>query len=106
MTNKMLMEDWLRGCVHHDGRNGYVTLPCDEVMKIADYIENTRAKVEVVRCHDCKWFGDVGCAIMIVDDSDKPTENDYCSFAERKSNGWFNPQTGCSQNGKGSICNM
>lgn len=41
--------------------------------------------VEVVRCKDCKWFGDLGCAIRIVDDSDKPTENDYCSFAERRS---------------------
>lgn len=40
--------------------------------------------IEVVRCRDCKWFGDVGCAIMIADDSDKPTEDDYCSFAERK----------------------
>lgn len=38
----MLMEDWLRGCVHHDGRNGEVTLPCDEVLAIADYIESTR----------------------------------------------------------------
>ena len=40
--------------------------------------------VDVVRCKDCKWFGDFGCAIRIVDDSDKPTENDFCSFAERK----------------------
>ena len=39
--------------------------------------------VPVVRCKDCKWFGDFGCAIRIVDDSDKPTENDFCSFAER-----------------------
>lgn len=40
--------------------------------------------VEVVRCKDCKWFNKIGCAITIVDDSDKPKENDYCSFAERK----------------------
>lgn len=40
--------------------------------------------VEVIRCKDCKWFGDFGCAIRIVDDSDKPTENDFCSFAERR----------------------
>lgn len=45
----------------------------------------TADAVEVVRCKDCKWFGDLGCAIRIVDDSDKPTENDYCSFAERRS---------------------
>lgn len=40
--------------------------------------------VEVTRCKDCKWFGEIGCAVMVVDDSDKPTENDYCSFAEPK----------------------
>ena len=39
---------------------------------------------EIIRCKDCKWFGDIGCAIRIVDDSDKPTENDFCSFAERR----------------------
>lgn len=42
------------------------------------------AEPEVIRCKDCKWFGDIGCAIRIVDDSDKPTENDFCSFAERR----------------------
>ena len=36
----------------------------------------------VIRCKNCKWFGDIGCAIKIVDESDKPTENDFCSFAE------------------------
>lgn len=40
--------------------------------------------VEVVRCKDCKWFGELGCAIKIVDDTDKPQEMDYCSFGERK----------------------
>ena len=52
----MLVEDWLRGCVHHDGRHGEVTLPCDDVLNIADYIERTRNKIEVVRCRDCKWW--------------------------------------------------
>lgn len=40
---QMTYEDWLRGCVYHDGRHGYVTLPCDEVLKIADFIERLRA---------------------------------------------------------------
>lgn len=40
--------------------------------------------VEVVRCKDCKWWNKAGCAIRIVDDSDKPTENDFCSFGERR----------------------
>lgn len=37
---------------------------------------------ELVRCKDCKWFNKPGCSIQIVDDSDKPSEDDYCSFAE------------------------
>ena len=40
--------------------------------------------VEVVRCKDCKWFEKPGCAILIVDDSDKPSKNDFCSFGERR----------------------
>ena len=40
--------------------------------------------VEVVRCKDCKWFNKIGCAIEIMDESDKPHEDDFCSFAERK----------------------
>lgn len=40
--------------------------------------------VPVVRCKDCKWWGDYGCAVRIVDESDKPKENDFCSFGERK----------------------
>ena len=42
---------------------------------------------ELIRCKDCKWFGEIGCAIGVVDDTDKPTENDYCSFAERRTDG-------------------
>jgi len=40
--------------------------------------------IKVVRCKDCKWFNKIGCAIKIVDESDKPHEDDFCSFAERK----------------------
>ncbi len=42
------------------------------------------AQPEIVHCKDCKWFGEIGCAIEIVDDSDRPNENDFCSFAERR----------------------
>lgn len=38
----------------------------------------------LIRCKDCNWFRDIGCAIRIVDESDKPSENDFCSFAEKK----------------------
>ena len=46
--------------------------------------EEDDTQTTVIRCKDCKYFGDIGCAIQIVDESDKPKENDYCSFAERK----------------------
>lgn len=39
------MEDWIRGCVYHDGRNGEVTLPTDKVIEIADYIQDIKASV-------------------------------------------------------------
>jgi hypothetical protein len=53
----MTYEDWLRGCVHHDGRHGYVTLPCDEVLKIADFIERLRAdhKTEQTEREGERW---------------------------------------------------
>lgn len=52
---------------------------------IIDFLESfPTADVEpVVHCKDCKWFNKSGCAIEIVDDSDMPNENDYCSFVEK-----------------------
>lgn len=55
---------------------GAVTLALDAVP--------TADVVEVVRCKDCKWFNDFGCAIWIVDESDKPRKDDFCSFGERR----------------------
>lgn len=55
---------------------GYITdKECEKLLR------NFR---QLIRCKDCKWFGDIGCAIEVVDDSDRPTENDFCSFAERR----------------------
>ena len=57
----------------------------DEVWENAIIMAIEALKSEpVVRCKDCKWFNDIGCAIRIVDDSDKPKDDDYCSFGERK----------------------
>lgn len=63
-----LSEMWTESC------------PPDNVFRYTQCVETK----ELVRCKDCKWFGNIGCAIKVVDDSDKPTENDFCSFAERK----------------------
>ena len=40
--------------------------------------------VEVIRCKDCKWRGEPGCAVYIVDESDRPKDDDFCSWGERK----------------------
>jgi hypothetical protein len=62
----------------------------DAVLDIMDGImldideQPTIDAVPVVRCKDCKWFNRFGCAVEIVDFTDRPTENDYCSFGERE----------------------
>lgn len=60
-------------------------IPQDDLQKV---VQESMKKMPdfrfVVFCKDCKWFGTPGCAIKIVDDTDKPTEDDYCSFGERK----------------------
>ena len=38
----------------------------------------------VTRCKECKWHNDPGCAVYIVDDVDRPADDDFCSFAERR----------------------
>lgn len=40
--------------------------------------------IAVTRCRECIWWNHAGCAIRIVDDSDKPKETDFCSFSERR----------------------
>ena len=85
MIKAIPMEDWLRGCIYHDGRHGYVTLPIDKVHQIANYIQRTRRSttdglidLEVVEadrktencsekpnnCEECEHWNDTedGCA--------------------------------------------
>lgn len=70
--------DNLIGMVEDTQENDY-----DTALRMG--IEALKADVQpVVRCKDCKWFNKIGCAIEIMDESDKPHEDDFCSFAERK----------------------
>lgn len=41
-------------------------------------------QTDIVRCKECKWRGHIGCAVQIVDESDRPNDNDFCSFGERR----------------------
>ena len=72
------------GFTDHEGvyTNGARLIPSFRVKQWLDHI--TAHAVPVVRCKDCKWFNRFGCAVEIVDFTDRPTENDYCSFGERK----------------------
>ena len=93
----MTYEDWLRGCVYHDGRHGYVTLPCDEVLKIADFIERLRAdrKIEPQKCDDCVWSVcnynkvDWEQAEQTENSSEKPNNCEDCEH-------WNDTEDGCA----------
>ena len=59
-------------------------IPTSVYNKLISHYRETANLVNVIRCKDCKWFGKLGCAIYIYDDSDRPKEDDYCSFGERR----------------------
>lgn len=61
-----------------------VNLPDNWLEMLFERAKEDGVFVSIIRCKDCKWFNEAGCAIKIVDDTDKPGENDYCSFAEFK----------------------
>lgn len=59
------------------------------IIHAMDYCEDILEFIEeepeaVVRCKDCKWRGKLGCSVRIVDESDKPKDDDFCSWGERK----------------------
>lgn len=83
----MKYEDWLRGCVHHDGRKGNVYLPCDTVLEIADWIEAHKDAVPVVRCKDCKYYDtpkNFKKPYCMRGAYVKVNADDYCSKGERR----------------------
>ena len=50
---------------------------------VAENIEQLPT-IDIVLCGECRWHDDIGCALRIVDDSDKPKDEDFCSFGERE----------------------
>ena len=52
---------------------------------VLDVLQGYRIiEIDLVRRGECKWWNEIGCAIRIVDESDKPKETDFCSFGERR----------------------
>lgn len=102
IRSKMLMptkdfKEWAKRV--REVNSNVIVIPCDaevvsaEAVQADDRIEPNKIYCSpliaenvgvVVRCKNCKWYGQIGCAIRIVDDSDKPKANDYCSFGERR----------------------
>lgn len=56
----------------------------DEKAKTGPVILVPNDYVQIVRCKDCKWYDNIGCALIIVDEEDRPKPDDYCSYGERK----------------------
>lgn len=57
---------------------------CEKVTCDVKKMPTTDA-VPVVRCRECRWFNNAGCAIWIDDDAEiNPKEDDFCSFGKRK----------------------
>lgn len=89
------MEDWLRGCIYHDGRHGYVILPIDKVHQIANYIQRTRRSgmdglidLEVVEA-DRKTEPTISKMEQVDKDinvrsKDEPQTCDTCKYGEDK----------------------
>ena len=90
MAFQSLVDSTVWTIIHvHIRKEREMRLPQDRILHIGTELKDGKVNIvaewqgELVRCKDCKWYGHLGCAIRIVDDSDKPSDNDYCSFGER-----------------------
>ena len=82
MSDYIKREDAIRHIVKTSAQNELDIPAIGTVIYILSEMDSADV-VEVVRCKDCKWYHEIGCAIKIVDESDEPKDNDYCSFGER-----------------------
>ena len=58
-------------------------LKLDDTEVVEQFID-TAPSINIVFCKECKWRDNIGCALEIVDDSDKPKDDDFCSYGERR----------------------
>ena len=63
---------------------GYDVDGIEDFMPEAKAWLNDAPSIDIVRCKECKWRDNIGCALEIVDDSDKPKDDDFCSYGERR----------------------
>lgn len=91
--NAQKYEDYLRQKAEAYGTDTRgVVIPKSIAIGIAEYIENNRGRVEVIRCKDCRHFNSyyTNCDSphwdMAQSCAPYPTvyRDDYCSRAERK----------------------
>lgn len=82
----MKYEDWLRGCVHHDGRKGNVYLPCDMVLAIADWIEAHRDVAPIRRGH---WIYD--CCDIVCSECGTAFSDEIC-YMMRSNTSYHEPK--------------
>ena len=54
------------------------------IYKVTENLMLDANRIEVIRCKDCKWYDNIGCALIIVDEEDRPKPDDFCSYGERK----------------------
>ena len=75
--------EWIRNVYadfeNYDNRNDWTT-PIANVLAVID----DAPSINIVFCKECKWRDNIGCALEIVDDSDKPKDDDFCSYGERR----------------------
>jgi len=100
----MLLENYIRSHIIEDDKDGFIMVSGNTARHIADYIENSRQKVEVVRCKDCRNRKTPDCPmceyirLMRCEDTftvntcittntwrkiDHTTDDDFCSKGKR-----------------------
>lgn len=75
-TVEEFMEDYKVTDTEHVYSNGTEFVP---IYRMKQWFQH---EPQIVRCKDCKWYGMPGCALEIM--AEIPTDDDFCSFAERK----------------------
>lgn len=101
MTYEELLDKWIRklgrpctaGEIVHDlrqfetGGKVLLNVPGEDVIKLVEHHLVRKGWRPVILCKDCRWFNKYGCAVRIVDESDKPDPSDYCAWGEEREDG-------------------